>query len=504
MRYLYTILFVIVSYFSYAQNADDALRYSFIRHGGTSRYMAMGGAFGALGSDFSSLSTNPAGIATFKKTIKFMISPMFLVNSVTAKYRKNETNDNIFAGGLNNLGLVVSVNSGDEYSDWRNVCFGIGYNRFLDFNQNISIKGYSEESSMLDQFALNSNGSTPDDLFQNYQEVEWLAWAAELTDVMEGSKNNTYTHPYLFTAYLNQERKHNTNGGVGEFVFTLGGNYRNVLQIGASLGIQSVNYDSKASYTESSDSTDLQSYTFSENLLTTGTGFNFKFGLIYIPFNFLRLGAAIHSPTFYSLTDFYSYSMESNWRTPDDDGNTHYVSNTEEFNDNGTTENEFSYELFTPYRFVGSAALVISHFAILSADYEYVDYSLARLRSVEDNFSRQNTDIKNSYYFAENLRLGAEIRLAPLYFRAGMSYYGSPYSQDYEAKGSVKSQSFGIGLKTNRLYIDFAYQRSEYSKDYKLFDYIKFLDNGTTIDATEMSELSFDKTIMSVTVGYRF
>ena len=50
-----------------AQNDGDALRYSLIGFGGTARYISMGGAFGAIGADFSTLSTNPAGIGAYMK-----------------------------------------------------------------------------------------------------------------------------------------------------------------------------------------------------------------------------------------------------------------------------------------------------------------------------------------------------------------------------------------------------------------------------------------------------
>ena len=45
-----------------AQNEVDALRYSRLSVVGTARYSGLGGAFGALGADFSTLSVNPAGI----------------------------------------------------------------------------------------------------------------------------------------------------------------------------------------------------------------------------------------------------------------------------------------------------------------------------------------------------------------------------------------------------------------------------------------------------------
>ena len=48
-----------------SQDISDAMRYSQDHLNGTARYRAMGGAFGALGGDFSALNVNPAGSAVF-------------------------------------------------------------------------------------------------------------------------------------------------------------------------------------------------------------------------------------------------------------------------------------------------------------------------------------------------------------------------------------------------------------------------------------------------------
>ena len=45
----------------FAQGELDAYRYSQTELNGTARYLGMGGAFGALGGDISSMSSNPAG-----------------------------------------------------------------------------------------------------------------------------------------------------------------------------------------------------------------------------------------------------------------------------------------------------------------------------------------------------------------------------------------------------------------------------------------------------------
>ncbi len=51
-----------------SQTSADALRYSRIDIGGTARYMGLSGAFGALGADFTTASTNPAGLGLYKSS----------------------------------------------------------------------------------------------------------------------------------------------------------------------------------------------------------------------------------------------------------------------------------------------------------------------------------------------------------------------------------------------------------------------------------------------------
>ena len=59
------LLLITGSYLS-AQTHDNALRFSTETLDGTARYQAMGGAFGAVGADYSSLRQNPAGLGLFR------------------------------------------------------------------------------------------------------------------------------------------------------------------------------------------------------------------------------------------------------------------------------------------------------------------------------------------------------------------------------------------------------------------------------------------------------
>ncbi|MEZ4966340.1 MAG: hypothetical protein R2791_13950 [Saprospiraceae bacterium] len=67
-RYLLPALLCLMSAQLFAQTAADVLRYSYLRPGGTGRFLAVSGAMGALGADFGTLSTNPAGLALFLPT----------------------------------------------------------------------------------------------------------------------------------------------------------------------------------------------------------------------------------------------------------------------------------------------------------------------------------------------------------------------------------------------------------------------------------------------------
>lgn len=486
MRKLIIILLIgITTYHLHAQSELDALRYSFLTHGGTARYTAMSGAFGALGADFSSVSTNPAGLGSYR-TSSFMFSPVFQMNSTEADYKGKLSLADKINLNANNFGFVFNLLSSDnESSGWKSVGFAIGYNRLKNFNRDISIVGYNENSSRLDQFMINSDGLLP----ENLGSAEYVAYDTYLTDTL-GDPDLLYIHPYYENYSVNQNKKTVSKGGIGEYVFALGGNYNDILQIGISFGIQSIRYSEKSTFSENSDLTDLQSFTFNEYLDTRGSGFNMKVGMILRPVEFLRLGAAFHTPTFYTLKDVYSYDASSYFRTPDSYGDYDYFSD-------GDGEMEYAYELYTPMRIVTSAALVLPKVGIFSADYEFVKYNKARLRADDYNFDSENEAIKELFQQAHNIRLGVEIKLSPVYIRGGASYYGSPSIND--EFGPILGYSFGAGMRTKNVFVDFGYNHSFYSNNTKLYDYYNYGSYGS-----EYTKLGFKEDLYSLTIGFSF
>ena len=64
-KYIYLLLSSLSFGVVQSQEITDAMRYAQDNLNGTARFRAMGGAFGALGGDLSSINVNPAGSAVF-------------------------------------------------------------------------------------------------------------------------------------------------------------------------------------------------------------------------------------------------------------------------------------------------------------------------------------------------------------------------------------------------------------------------------------------------------
>ena len=76
-----------------AQSLQDALRYSRPEQSGTARYMAMGGAFNALGGDFSAINDNPAAGGVFVNS-EFNVTLNSNNNRINSNYLEKENKIN--------------------------------------------------------------------------------------------------------------------------------------------------------------------------------------------------------------------------------------------------------------------------------------------------------------------------------------------------------------------------------------------------------------------------
>jgi hypothetical protein len=446
---------VLLPCLSMAQNEVDMLRYSQLTFGGTARSVGMAGAFGALGADASTLSSNPAGIGLYRKS-ELSLTPAFFNQRTTSVYNGNTNVDSKANFYFSNWGMVFTSKIGkdDDLPEWKNVSFGIAYNRSNDFNNRFVINGNNGSSSLLDVYLKNANGSTPDNLDPFTTN---LAFQTYLLDTVPGYDNRYFSQvPFGGMA---QRKSVTTTGGMGETAITFGGNYSNKLYIGGTFGIGSVRYSETSSFEETDEKDtilNIKNYQLIQDISTTGRGFNAKFGMIYRPFDFVRIGAAVHSATYYSLTDNYSSSIDASY----DDGNT-FSSNS--------PDGSYNYSVTTPFRAIGSVGFVIGKIALIDADYEYVDYSAGRLRGSDYSFFNENEAAQTKYRPTANIRVGAEVKLNPVSLRAGYALYGSPYKAGIN-DGAHSSYTFGIGFKDEFYFVDLACVLSDSKEKYYIYD----------------------------------
>lgn len=441
---------------TFAQNEDDALRYAYTKFGGTARSTGMAGAFGALGSDFSSLSINPAGMGLYRKS-EFTFSPAVGAASTQTNYFGESYKDDRYQFSISNFGMVLAGTQESKNNNWKGFGFGFGYNRLANFNNRAVFQGNNATSSLTDVYLAEAKALDPSNLPAFGTD---MAWSTYLIDTLNGSYYSSMPSNINKTQRKTIEKR----GGMGETVISFGGNYNNKLFMGATLGFQKIRYWEESTYSENpvTDTFDIKGFTVNNYLNTDGNGMNLKLGLIYMPAPFIRIGGAFHSPTFFNMHDNFSTGMTTSFN----DGTT---INAGTDANGGGDKGDYDYRYNSPFRAIGSLAFIFGQYGLISADYEYVDYREARLRAVGYTFIDQNNAIRAKYIAAGNIRVGSEIRLNPFAIRLGYALYASPF-KDKSLMGDQQFFTGGFGYRQDGFFADISYMRSMYNEKYYIYN----------------------------------
>jgi hypothetical protein len=496
------------------QNIDDALTYSSSQPTGTARSIALGGAMGALGGDYSAIAINPAGIAVYRSS-EFSFTPSLIYSKSNSKYYNTESGDDKFSFPINQISYVGTSRLMRKVGKGLvSTHFAIGYNRTQNYNRKNFIQGYNINSSLLDGFVYDANnyGLTP-----FYSDLAYKAFL--LDPVADGADTYYNAFEYLDDEGipqwgpkngLNQNRINSESGYSGNFNLTYGANFSNTLFLGATVTLATLHYEKDYEHYEEVAASEnqwdyLDHYSFSESLTTNGTGIKLKIGAIYKPIQSLRIGASFQTPTFYSIDEDFSTSI----RVPNGFANKQLYES-----DLG----ESSYNFRTPYQAIGSIAYIIGSKGLVSIDYEYTNFGLMEFKSKNTNSSdvsflnSLNDNISNEFRATHDLRFGAEYRILPtLSLRGGYATYQNPYKNqliinkedETKDKFNIQSDKYdisgGIGFKYENMSLDIAYL-------YRHQTYVQSLYYSA--DVSDESQYPVEITNkdhqIAVTLGWRF
>ncbi|MEI8114320.1 MAG: hypothetical protein WCI54_11855 [Bacteroidia bacterium] len=499
-KLVYTVSIVLLAWSTFAQDLTDALRYSNYHISGTARSTAMGNAFGALGGDFSSLSINPAGAAVYRSG-EFTFTSSVGKSSVDGNYLNNGSTatDSRYTGSINNIGYVTTIPTGaNSETGLVSLSFGMGFNRLGGFSANMLAEGSNTNSSLLKYFTNNANNpyTTPDNLDPYYERLAWDTYLLNYDD-----QNKQYFNDISDNGYKQSVRKTTQREGhINEYLLAFAANFNHKLYIGGTLGIHDVYFKENASLMEFDANNNIpyfNDFNFNTSLSTSGYGFNVKLGAIYKPTTNLRLGLAIHTPTFYNLHDTYNSGMNSSIT---------YVSDgkTEKYSAKPDKAGIYDYAVSTPLKIVFSGAYVIGKSGLISVDYEVVDYSTAKLNKGSDgyDFFDQNAEIKKAYRMVGNLHVGGEFRVDKNFsLRAGYENYPNAFNTSYLDSRSqhidkpYSTISGGFGFKQGSFFFDAALQHVIDQQSIKLYP---------DANANEMIQYSTNQNNLIFTLGYKF
>lgn len=477
-----------------SQNIDDALRYSQLFYNGTARFNSMGGAFTAVGGDLSSLNLNPAGIGIYRSS-EFTITPQLYFNRSKSVFNGSESSDILSNYNLSQAGIVLNLISNNNTSGLLNLNFGYSYMKTNNFAQNIRITGIGENSSMADYWVSLANGNTKN----NLNDQAWAATQTYLIDTISGSSTEyatVFSHygDSTFSTYGQTVKRVITDDGyTGEHAFTIGGNFGNKVYLGATFGISRLSYRGHYQHIESDDQNviyDFNNFTYTDNLEATGTGYSLALGTIIRPVDFLRVGLSFHSPVIYRVHEYYQDILRSSWEFYDANNNNSYeIQNT---------PMRYSYTLTTPFRIEAGVALMLKKLAIFSADYEIIDYRMARLSHASDdyNYDNENQSINDVLKTTSNIRLGAEFRISNIYLRGGYGYYGKAFKPGEVNKDlAYNSISCGIGFRQESFFFDLAYTNLSNTQKYLMYNDPGYLQPASITTA---------KNSITATIGFKF
>lgn len=494
---------------------------------GTARFVGMGGAMGALGGDISTIATNPAGIGLFRSN-DVVLSFGFNNAATQSKFGSVEKNASQTRASFDNAGFVYSNRIGNQTA-LKFVNFGFNFHKKSNFNKSLAMSGDLNGLSQTGQMATMTNGLTskqadniwsgnPSEVYNNW-DYGWLSVLGIRGNLVsnepvlgpDGQQETdangnplVYDDLYVGTPGRNGTYQGKTTGGINQYDFNVSFNFKDQVYLGFTLGAYDVSYNQHSFYSENVEG---GSYSLENWFSTDGAGIDFKVGAIIRPVlsSSFRFGVAVHTPTWYNLTDTHSARLNSAMQI----GDKIYNATEDTYTAVGNAVRE--YQLVTPWKFDFSLGYTIGSSVALGAEYEYADHSTAKLKDVDGYaIEDENSRIANNLKAVHTARFGVEAKLIPEFsVRAGYNFSSASFVKgaykalpvnstrtdtEYENSRCMNNITLGMGYRGHSIYADLAYQYSMYKSDFYPFD-------NTDLQATKVDN---NRHQLLLTLGVRF
>jgi hypothetical protein len=475
MQKLFSIFLFFITTKSFAQIPEDAIRYSWYPQNGTARTLAIGGAMGSLGGDISATFVNPAGIG-FYRTNEASITAGFLMNKIKTDYRGTQSNDSKNKFSLGTSGFAFALPN--HYNDKKSNAFSIAFTQKASFNNIVNYKGLNNFSSFSETFAEEFTKQNRADVLSTQSIAPYTTAPALLSFLIytDTLSSGTVVVKSLTDNVINagrslqQEMNKTTKGGLYELGASYAGNDGEKWLWGIGIGIPIVSYESNTVFSETDTSSitsdEFKSFRFTDNFTTKGVGINGKFGLIFRPKEYIRIGLAVHTPSYMSLTDARKSSLATVLENPAKDT----VVNSSTFT-NGQERGQAKYAQSAPWKVMLSGSYVFREVedvtkqrGFVSADIEYVRHNGTKFSSDAEEptqdektyYKQLNGVIKDIYKGNINVRVGGEVKFNTIMGRLGFGYYGNPY-KDAPSNANKMVLSGGLGYRNKGFFVDLTY-----------------------------------------------
>ncbi|NMH86609.1 OmpP1/FadL family transporter [Flavivirga algicola] len=471
----------------YAQEIDDAIRFSQDEIQGTARFRALSGAFGALGGDMSAVSLNPAGSAVFSRShASFTVSNVDTENNTQYFNGLNNSNDSRFDINQGGAAFVFASNNN---SPWRKFTIAIAYERTNSHDTNWRARGLNtnDDGNFSNSIAsyfydyadgkrLDEISALPDEsLSEAYQDIGAVygfahqqAFLGFESFILEPDDVNNDANTLYFAnvspGNFDHDYSYFAKGYNGKVTFNIATQYEDNLYLGLNLNSHFIDYQRTSLLFENNSNVGsiVNSVEFENNLSTTGNGFSFQLGGIMKLSNEFRVGVTYDSPTWYTIEEETTQYLAT---VRNDAG-----SNVTQVINPGVVNVFPRYKLQTPAKLTGSLAYVFGKQGLISFDYSRKDYSKTKFKPTSDAFfADQNDIISNILTDASTYRLGGEYKYEQFSFRGGYRFEESPYV-DGLTIGDLNGYSLGIGYNFGNTKLDVTYDRSERSNATPLYN----------------------------------